>query len=288
MTQATRRPAGDLNSQEARREMAQVSHAEAHQLALGTGVSPLTLLAHPAIGGRGNGPVRAAAVQRLQQTAGNRAVQRWLAGPGGRPAFGAVHALQAVQRQDDDVSGDEQPQVAVTPVPDVSGAGDAETVVAHAVGPLNLQGKTTAKFDGGKFHTENLTTEAGSGCKGCKAANCVHVTGTRVSDYKVTTKVTLPSVPKRKGMTACEKQAIKDAIDTTLADHEQQHVQAFEEYNGTTQTPFDETMCRTAVPGFIKKQHKAEAKARAADAKADSAALDPFNFDIDFSACDTP
>jgi hypothetical protein len=41
----------------------------------------LALLRTPAIGGRGNGPVRAAALQRMQQTQGNRAVQRALAGP---------------------------------------------------------------------------------------------------------------------------------------------------------------------------------------------------------------
>jgi hypothetical protein len=36
------------------------------------------LLAHPAIGGRGNAPVRAAVLQRMQQTYGNRAVQRFI------------------------------------------------------------------------------------------------------------------------------------------------------------------------------------------------------------------
>jgi len=39
----------------------------------------LALLGHPAIGGRGNGAVRAAAIQRLQQSYGNRAVQRMFA-----------------------------------------------------------------------------------------------------------------------------------------------------------------------------------------------------------------
>jgi hypothetical protein len=39
-----------------------------------------SLLANPSINGRGNGPVRAAAMRSLQQTYGNRALQRMLAG----------------------------------------------------------------------------------------------------------------------------------------------------------------------------------------------------------------
>ena len=39
----------------------------------------LAVLGHPHLGGRGNGPVHAAAVQQMQQTYGNRAVQRFLA-----------------------------------------------------------------------------------------------------------------------------------------------------------------------------------------------------------------
>ena len=56
-----------------------------------------TLLSHPAIGGRGNGPVRAAAIQRLQQSVGNRAVQRLLAG-----------TPVVVQREDSDSDSDSE------------------------------------------------------------------------------------------------------------------------------------------------------------------------------------
>src|SRR5690349_17641060 len=42
------------------------------------GVGPQALLANPNIAGRGNGVVRAAALQRMQQTYGNRAVQRFI------------------------------------------------------------------------------------------------------------------------------------------------------------------------------------------------------------------
>src|SRR4051794_34401530 len=58
------------------------------------GVAPETVLSEPAIGGRGNGPVRAAAVQRMQQTYGNRATRRFLQ----RTPAGA--APVSVQRDD--------------------------------------------------------------------------------------------------------------------------------------------------------------------------------------------
>src|SRR5690348_3266560 len=48
------------------------------------------LLADPAIQGRGNGPVRQAAILQLQRTHGNRAVQRALAAFPRRPASAAI------------------------------------------------------------------------------------------------------------------------------------------------------------------------------------------------------
>src|SRR5215218_3593301 len=61
------------------------------------GVGPQALLAHPNIAGRGNGVVRAAALQRMQQTYGNRAVQRFIQ----RCACGEEEAPQheAVRRE---------------------------------------------------------------------------------------------------------------------------------------------------------------------------------------------
>src|SRR5689334_4244877 len=56
------------------------------------GAAPQALLSEPAIGGRGNAPVRNAAVQRMQQTYGNKATRRFLQ----RAPAGAV----PVQRDD--------------------------------------------------------------------------------------------------------------------------------------------------------------------------------------------
>ena len=66
-----------------------------------------TLLTEPDIGGRGNAPVRQAAILQMQQTLGNRAVQRFLHGPA---ALGAsmLHAGAALPIQrGKDKPGDE-------------------------------------------------------------------------------------------------------------------------------------------------------------------------------------
>jgi hypothetical protein len=58
------------------------------------------LLGDPRLGGRGNGPVRAALVQRMQQTVGNRAAARLIQ----RMRTGHILPPLAVQRDDDDNS----------------------------------------------------------------------------------------------------------------------------------------------------------------------------------------
>ena len=177
----------------------------------------------------------------------------------------------------------EEEREPVAPVPEVSGQGEVFQDVAFARALPNLQGRTNATFRN-SFRTEGMTTEAGEGCRGCRPRDCVHVAGSLVSEFTVTTRVTLPRVPR--GFSPCEREQIQNAIDTTLADHEQQHVAAFETYNGTENTPIDLTMCRGQVNGAIRRMHTAIERPRRADARAASAALDPFTFDYTVEPCE--
>ena len=64
---------------------------------------------------------------------------------------------------------DDGDEVEVAPVRDVSGHGQAHQAVAFGPANVSIKGKTNATFDGGSFHTEGVTTEAGQGCPACKA-----------------------------------------------------------------------------------------------------------------------
>ena len=166
-----------------------------------------------------------------------------------------------------------------------SGQGEPEQVTAFNRGPLRLQGRTDADFDGGSFETTGVRVRPGTGCGGC--GDCIHVTGTLVAHYSVATHVTLPSVSDYPNLTSCQRRRVQHAINTVLAPHEQRHVRAFRRYNGTTRRHFDLTLCRTEFDGAIDSMFQAEAQARQQAAQAASDALDPFFFDVDLD-CDEP
>lgn len=181
---------------------------------------------------------------------------------------------------------DDATPVEVAPVQDVSGHGQVHQAMAHGPANVSIKGKTNATFDGGSFHTEGVTTEAGQGCSACKAKNCVHVTGNVVTAYKVTTKVSLPSMAQFAKLTPCQREAVRQAIQSQLAPHEQDHVTAFGQYNGSSSQPFDLTTCRAALPGKVSAMVRTEERQRRADAQAASDALDPFQIDVDLNCSD--
>ena len=223
-------------------------------------------------------------VLQLQRHLGNRNVARFLEAQRNTVPSRATPRERLITRQMDEPS---QEQVAVDPVPPVSIIGEPHEVIAYAGAPnVRLRGVTRAKFDGGKSRTENLVTEPGAGCRGCRGKNCVHVTGTVVTEYHVSTTVTLPKASSFRRLTECQRQRVQDAINNILAPHEQEHVDAFETYNGTTEQPFDLNLCRNQLPGVVKKMVRDEERPRRAAAKAQSAALDPFNFDVDLGCED--
>lgn len=174
-------------------------------------------------------------------------------------------------------------------LPENSSEGEEKEAVAFGKGiQLKLAGKTTAKYQPpAKAQINNLQKTPATGCKGCGPKNtCVNATGVFEATYKVTTKVTLPKVPKVPKLSECQKQAAQDFIDNVLAPHEQEHVDAFNQYNGTTQTPFDITVCENKVESTIQSMFKKEAAARKASAQAASNALDPFVAPIEGLDCE--
>ncbi|MEA5463934.1 hypothetical protein [Leptothoe sp. PORK10 BA2] len=169
----------------------------------------------------------------------------------------------------------------VEPLPNLEGEGESYTTVVYG-NSLRLQGRTRARFSN-SFLTENVVTAPAEGCEGCRASNCVHVTGTLVSTFTVTTTVTLPSVADFPHLTSCQQQRVQDAIDTVLAPHEQQHVSAFQTYNGTVSPPFDLTICRGRFAAQIQAMHNSLQSSRRSAAQGASDALDPFHFDVDLN-----
>jgi hypothetical protein len=242
----------------------------------------------PRLSGRGNAPVRAAVMRQAQHNYGNRAVQRILhlatvqrCGPVPCNCSSAEEAAP-VQRQSEE---EEQTEKAPVPqIPTVQVKGQPHKVTAFGSPAIKVQGKTTATFDGGKSRTEDQTTESATGCKGCKDKDCVKVTGKLVMEFKVTTTVTLPRASNVKGLTKCQQEKLQQAIDTTLKDHEQEHVKAFETYNGTEKEAFELVGCKATMPTALKRMAQKKTseveKQRRKDAQAQSDALDPFNFDV--------
>lgn len=208
---------------------------------------------------------------------------------------GPAHKLSS-PAPTDEMKADEEPTTSIgakdtdalarTPAPMQMPALEGEGEPVHEVafnraGPLRLHGRTDATYDGGAYRTENVTLAAGSGCAGCGGRQCVHVTGTLVATYSVQTRVTLPSVSDFPDLTPCQQRRVQDAINNVLAPHEQDHVRAFEGYNGVTRRAFDLTLCRSQFAAAIQQMFEAEERARRAAAQAASDALDPFNFDVD-------
>lgn len=169
--------------------------------------------------------------------------------------------------------------------PSGSGKGTQSKDQAHA-NSLTLEGRTDAVFDGGSFETRDVRVTRAEGCETCEAGQCVRVRGVLVARYSVTTTVTLPSVNDFPDLTACQRQRVQDAIDNVLAPHEQEHVRAFDRYNGVTRTPFDITLCRSEFDSTVRDMFEQQQSDRRDRAQAASDALDPFNFNVDLDCED--
>ena len=172
-------------------------------------------------------------------------------------------------------------------MPPIKGKGSPTQKVAMA-SSVSLEGRTDADYDGGSFSTQNVRVTAADGCDSCsEEGQCIRARGTLVARYHVTTTVTLPSVSDFPDLTPCQQTRVQNAIDNVLAPHEQEHVQAFRQYNGVTRTPFDVTLCRSEFDSTIQDMFDRQESTRRASAQGGSDALDPFNFTVDID-CDEP
>jgi hypothetical protein len=156
--------------------------------------------------------------------------------------------------------------------------------IAHG-GDVKVEGLTTANYDHGTFATTDITAERTKGCKPCGKAPCVSLKGTLVSEFHADPKVKLPTVPP--GHTPCETEKIQTFIDTKLTNHEQEHVNAFNTYNGTVNTPFTFTGCYTEaeLKKFVQPIHDKIEKDRETAANLLSKKLDPFLEKIGTEEC---
>ncbi len=175
----------------------------------------------------------------------------------------------------------------ISPLPNVSGSGSPKFGDGEA-NSVSLSGLTQGDFDGGSYFTENVSVSAGEGCGSCSDADpCVLAQGTLVATYGMSTTVTLPSVNDFPDLTPCQRVVVQNAIDTVLAPHEQQHVDAFNQYRGVVRTRFDVTLCRSAFDSTMESMFDAQEAVRHSSAQAASDALDPFNFTVDID-CEEP
>jgi hypothetical protein len=166
-------------------------------------------------------------------------------------------------------------------VPHVSAEGERRETVAHGA---KLNGKTHASFSN-SYKTRDLKAEPVMGDDG-KKRNLIHFTGTLVSKFKVTTRVSLPSVWSFKGLTKCQRRLVQEAITNELAPHEQEHVAAFKTYDGTIEESFGLTATRQEFAAIMKQMHNATETVRRSAAQDASEALDPFEIDVDLDCED--
>jgi hypothetical protein len=151
---------------------------------------------------------------------------------------------------------------------------------------VTFNGKTEGTFDGGVGQTKNLKGVPGKDCSGCDPAECVHVTGSLIITYHVSTTVTIPDVPD--GLTPCQEKRVRDAINNKIKPHEDQHVSAFNTYNGTVTLPINFNGCKADLNAHVQAMHDAHAVARESAARAKSAALDPFHVSVNLDCEDEP
>jgi hypothetical protein len=173
-------------------------------------------------------------------------------------------------------------------MPALTGKGPAGTVTHFGdVAPVQLRGRTSADFSNNQWSLINERGERGAGCNGCGGAACVAYSATLHSTFQVTTVVTLPNVSDYSGYSECQQQRIQDAINNVLTPHEQEHVAAFNTYNGSVDTPISATGCRSTLPGQVQRLaetgHLTVERPRRAAAQATSDALDPFVVNVDLN-----
>ncbi|QNF34705.1 DUF4157 domain-containing protein [Adhaeribacter swui] len=144
--------------------------------------------------------------------------------------------------------------------------------VAYGCEGVAVEGKTEANYT--DSYTSTGTTTPSTKCEDCPD-DCVAAKGTVISEFKANPVVTLPDVPEN--LSECESKAVTRFINTTLKNHEMQHVAAFKTYNGKINTPYKYLGCASGLDAHIQTIHENLNTKRREAANAKSDKLDPFN-----------
>jgi hypothetical protein len=206
----------------------------------------------------------------LQQHYGNNHVQRVLAKL--RPAFGPPAPVQRQAEADEAAAADEhEPE------------SESNTL------SIDEEGITDVAYSAPSFVTGDEKVKGSPDAT--KDKDLVDVTGKVSANYKASIKVTLPTVPD--DLTACQKKRVKDAIDNQLAPHEQEHVKAFQKYDGAYTAPIEvkgvlRPEALKALTAAAKEKADEEGLRRKEEAQQASDALDnpPFVVEVDLNCED--
>jgi len=192
-----------------------------------------------------------------------------------------THVLQqrgentdAVQRSAELDAAPLEEEIARTEITSHSGIGtevENRTDNAFCSG-ANFHGSATANYSSSFTSADNITTS--TGCRNCRDADCISAEGTITSTFNAAPTTRLPTVPAR--FNACEREAAQTFINTTLTDHENEHVAAFNTYIGTEDTAYTYHGCRAGLRNHLQREHNTVERQRRQSSNAQSAALDPF------------
>ena len=149
---------------------------------------------------------------------------------------------------------------------------------------VSVSGSTTANYSSSFSSTG--TPQLASDCVGCTGAECISISGKFVSVFTANPVVSLPPVPS--GLNKCEQAAVTNFINTTLNQHELQHVAAFKTYKGTVVTPYNYTGCSADLQSYIQNIHDGIETARRTASDDASAALDANGANVFTITCDCP
>ena len=159
-------------------------------------------------------------------------------------------------------------------------AGKGLEATSEVEGGIALHGKTTARYNGGRWRIARERAASGQSCDCPPRTRCLHLTSDLVSTYAVTVRISMPGVPS--GLTPCQQRRVRDFLRDVLRPHEDDHARRFRTYNGRTVIPLDLTGCGSAeLRAQVAAIHDAEAAQRQADADALSAEIDPFTREVD-------
>ncbi|MGH4022190.1 MAG: hypothetical protein ACRDT0_23740 [Pseudonocardiaceae bacterium] len=159
-------------------------------------------------------------------------------------------------------------------------AGNGPAAMSEVEGGLALHGRTTARYNGGRWRIARERATSVEGCDCPPRSRCLHLTGDLVSAYAVTVRISMPGVPA--GLTPCQRRRVRDFLREVLRPHENDHARRFRTYNGRTVISLDLTGCgRADLSAQVTAIHDAEAAQRQADTDALSAQIDPFTREVD-------